>query len=242
MVVNTAYCPPSRKTYRKLKNVTRTQNWLAVLCLSSSSSSFLPKRSFTANSHQGCSFAKGRSSTANSGTKVAVLPELNRCGSLPLLPAHNLSLASERTLKDLKRFWASTRRRGEWIWLAGPSGLHRNSPQGLSISSIEVFNQMRDPEMPITLCSHLSFMDRYWIMNGWEDGAPESKFARFGFWFRCSIEYLSLYFTVSTAVEQVVAFALVTQRARVRSPVGTGFLSEVFSGFFLTCKTNVRKL
>ena len=29
-------------------------------------------------------------------------------------------------------------------------------------------------------------------------------------------------------MEQVVACALVTQRARVRSPVGTGFLSEVF--------------
>ena len=46
----------------------------------------------------------------------------------------------------------------------------------------------------------------------------------------------------STAVEKVVACALVTQRARVRSPVGTGFLGEVFSRFFLTCKTNVRKL
>ena len=32
-------------------------------------------------------------------------------------------------------------------------------------------------------------------------------------------------------MEQVVACALVTQRARVRSPVGTGFLGEVFSGF-----------
>ena len=47
---------------------------------------------------------------------------------------------------------------------------------------------------------------------------------------------------MSTAVEQVVACALVTQRARVRSPVGTGFLGEVLSRFFLTCKTNVRKL
>ena len=35
----------------------------------------------------------------------------------------------------------------------------------------------------------------------------------------------------STAVEQVVACALVTQRARVRSPVGTGFLGAVFRGF-----------
>ena len=46
----------------------------------------------------------------------------------------------------------------------------------------------------------------------------------------------------STAVEQVVACALVTQRARVRSPVGTGFLGALFSGFFLTCQINVRKL
>ena len=47
---------------------------------------------------------------------------------------------------------------------------------------------------------------------------------------------------VSIAVAKVVACALVTQRARVRSPIWTGFLDGVFSGFFLTCKTNVRKL
>ena len=41
----------------------------------------------------------------------------------------------------------------------------------------------------------------------------------------------------STAMGQVVACAPVTQRARVRFPVGTSFLGEVFSGFFLTCKT-----
>ena len=46
----------------------------------------------------------------------------------------------------------------------------------------------------------------------------------------------------STAVGQAVACAPVTQRARVRSPVGTGFLGEVFLGFFLACKINVRKL
>ena len=46
----------------------------------------------------------------------------------------------------------------------------------------------------------------------------------------------------STGVEQVVACASVTQRARIRSLVGTSFLGEVFSGFFLTCQTNVRKL
>ena len=40
---------------------------------------------------------------------------------------------------------------GEWIWLTRPSGLHRNSPQGLNISSIRVFDQIADPEIPITL-------------------------------------------------------------------------------------------
>ena len=44
------------------------------------------------------------------------------------------------------------------------------------------------------------------------------------------------------AVEQTVACAPVTQRARVRSPVGICFLMKFFSGFFLTCKSNVRKL
>ena len=57
-----------------------------------------------------------------------------------------------------------------------------------------------------------------------------------------SLNITHYYKLESTAVEQVVAFSLVMQRARVRSPVGTGFLGEVFSGFFLTCKTNVRKL
>ena len=53
---------------------------------------------------------------------------------------------------------------------------------------------------------------------------------------------LPLLHLAPTAVEQVVACALVTQRARVQSPVRTSFLGEVFSWFFLTFKTNVRKL
>ena len=36
---------------------------------------------------------------------------------------------------------------------------------------------------------------------------------------------------LSTAAEQVVTCARVTQRARGRYPVGTSFLDEVFSGF-----------
>ena len=46
---------------------------------------------------------------------------------------------------------APTRRWGEWIWLTGPTGLHWNSPQGLNISSIKIFDQIRDLEISITL-------------------------------------------------------------------------------------------
>ena len=49
---------------------------------------------------------------------------------------------------------APTRRWGEWISLTGPSRLHRNSPQGLNISSIRVFDQIRDLEILITLRPH----------------------------------------------------------------------------------------
>ena len=68
--------------------------------------SVLPKgRSSTANSGIKAEvLPKGRSSNANSRTKVAVLLGMNRCGSFPLLSAPTLSLASEQTLKDLKRF------------------------------------------------------------------------------------------------------------------------------------------
>ena len=76
---------------------------------------------------------KGRSSPANSGTKVAVLLWMNRCGSIPLPSApHSLSLFSIQT--DLKRIenilGAPWWRWGEWIWLTGSSGLHRTSPYG----------------------------------------------------------------------------------------------------------------
>ena len=46
------------------------------------------------------------------------------------------------------------------------------------------------------------------------------------------INYKIIQSFMSTAVEQVVPCALVTQRARVRSLVGTGFLGEVFFGVF----------
>ena len=92
---------------------------------------------------------KGRSFSANSEIKVTVLLRMNRCGSFPLLSAPH-SLFSIWT--DLKRSQgAPAWRWGGWVWLTWPSGLHRNSPQELNISYIRVFDQIRDPEIPISL-------------------------------------------------------------------------------------------
>ena len=77
---------------------------------------------------------------------------LNRCGSFPLLSApHSLFgiwldlKRSEKILGALAWKW------GAWIWLTGPSGLHRNSSQRLNISSFRAFDQIRDLTIPITL-------------------------------------------------------------------------------------------
>ena len=67
--------------------------------------SILPKgRSFTANSStKAAVLLNGRSSTTNSATQDAVLLGMDRYGSFPLLSVLHSSLASEQTLKDLRR-------------------------------------------------------------------------------------------------------------------------------------------
>ena len=67
---------------------------------------------------------------------------LNRCGSVPLLSTPHSPFSIWTYLKRSEKIpGVPTRRWGEWIWLTGPSGLHWNSPQGLNISSIRVFDQ-----------------------------------------------------------------------------------------------------
>ena len=103
----------------------------------------------------GCSSAEGRFSTANSGTKAAVLQGLNRCGSIPLLSASHYLFSIWTDLKRSEKITgAPTWRWGKCIWLTGPSRLHRNSPKELNLSSIRDFDQIRDPENPITLRPH----------------------------------------------------------------------------------------
>ena len=95
---NNSKCWHNNTQNYKRPNVTSSSHHFNPLRTSSSSSS----SSSTECSAQGqilhckyrnlgCSFAKGRSSTANSGIKAAVLQGLNRCGSFPLLSApHSL--------------------------------------------------------------------------------------------------------------------------------------------------------
>ena len=120
--------------------------------------SILPKgRSFTADS--GAKVAvllKGRSSTANSGTQAAVLLGMDRCSSFPLLSAPHSLFSIWTVLKTSEKIpGAPTWRWGESIWLTGPSGLHRNLSQGLNIGSIKVFDQIRNPDIPINLYYHI---------------------------------------------------------------------------------------
>ena len=75
-----------------------------------------------------------------------------RCSNFPLLSAPRSPFSIWTNLKRSEKIpGVRMRRWGEWIWLTGPSGLHRNSPQGLNISSIRVFDQIRDPEIPFNL-------------------------------------------------------------------------------------------
>ena len=115
--------------------------------------------------HQGWSSAQRQVFHCKLSNQVAVLLGMNRCGSFPLLSTPHSLLS---ILTDLKRSekipGAPARRWGEWIWLTGPSGLHRNSPQGLNISSIWIFDQIRDPETPITLRPYMIHIERKFVL------------------------------------------------------------------------------
>ena len=55
-------------------------------------------------------------------------------------------------------------RRGEWIWLTGPSGLHRNLPQGISVPwgflTRPEIRKSLSPFVPITLFNEVNKTNR----------------------------------------------------------------------------------
>ena len=97
-------------------------------------------------------YKKGRCSIANSWNRGCSFTRDEQVRQLPSLcfPHTTLSLASEQTLKIRKDPRGPSMEVRGVDWLTGSSGLHRNSPQGLNISSIRGFDQIRDPEIPIT--------------------------------------------------------------------------------------------
>ena len=60
---------------------------------------------------------------------------------------------------------APVRRWGEWIWLTESSGLYRNSRQVLNISFIKVFDQIRDPEIPLWIKKITVLTHSQWFHN-----------------------------------------------------------------------------
>ena len=127
--------------------------------------SILPKgRSSTASSGTKVAvLLKGRSSTANSGTQAAVLLGMDRCGSFPLISApHSLFNIQTHLKRSEKIPGAPTWRWGEWMWLTVPSELHWNSPQGLIsvpsgfLTRSEIWKS-RSPFAPWYISSRLQF-------------------------------------------------------------------------------------
>ena len=114
----------------------------------------LPKgRSFTANfRHEGYSSPQRQVFHCKLRNQGCNFTRDNRCGNVSLLSApHSLFSIWTYLKRSEKILGAPAWRWGEWIWLTGPSGLHLNSPQGFNISSSRVFDQVKDPDIPITL-------------------------------------------------------------------------------------------
>ena len=81
---------------------------------------------------------------------------MNRCGCFPLFSTPHSRFNIWTNLKRFEKIpGAPTRRWGEWIWLTRPSGLHRNSPQGLNItisvpSGFLTRSEIRKSQSPFT--------------------------------------------------------------------------------------------
>ena len=99
--------------------------------------------------------------------RVAVLLGMNRCGTFPLLSAPHSLFGIWTDLKRSENIpGAPAWRWWEWIWLTRPSGLHLTLPQGLNVSSIRVFDQIRDPEITITLRLYTGWFMKNVIPSG----------------------------------------------------------------------------
>ena len=98
---------------------------------------------------------QGRSSTANSRNQGCSLTMGEYVRTFPLLSASHFLFSVWIHLKRSEKIpGAPAWRGGEWIWLTGPPGLHRNSPHDLNISSIGFLtrSQPANPNHPWPPC------------------------------------------------------------------------------------------
>ena len=113
--------------------------------------------------HQGCNSAQRHVFHCKLRNLGCSFLGMNRCGSFPLLSAPSLFSIWTNIKRSEKIPGAPTRRWGEWNWLTGPSGLHTEiHHEGLNISSIRIFDQIRDPEIPKAKNSYLSVNNVLW--------------------------------------------------------------------------------
>ena len=102
--------------------------------------------------HQGCSSAQRQVFHCKLRIQGCSFLGINRCCSFPLPSAPHFLFSIWTDLKWWEKIpGAPSWKWGEWIWLTGSTKLHQNLPQGLNISSIRIFDYIRDPEIPITL-------------------------------------------------------------------------------------------
>ena len=98
--------------------------------------------------NKGCSSVQRKVFHCKLRTKFAVLLGINKCGSFPLISTRHSLFSIWTDLESSEKIpGAPSWRWGEWIWLTGPSGLHRNSQQELNISSSGFFGQIRHSEI-----------------------------------------------------------------------------------------------
>ena len=172
---------------------------------------------------------------------------MNRYGSFPLLSA----------IRRIDNF--------KYLWCNVSSNLNccQDVKQRIAMAK-EAFNRKRsifcgllEKEVWKRLVKYFVWSVALYVAETWTLQENEQKpLKAFKMWIWRRIEYLKWTDKIKnavvlerlgegkmcTTVGQVAACMPIMQRARVRSPVGTGFLGEVFSGFFLTCKTNFGKL
>ena len=126
-------------------------------------------------------------------------------------------------------------------WQRSDLSFCRSQVQSLSQSNLtmifSVFPIIANANVGLKYQFHIPWTFLYFVFSVMFDHSPQKSLQH-----PCLCLCDPIRSSLSTAVGYAVTCAPVMQRGRVPSPVGTSFLGVIFSGFFLTCKTNIGKL